>query len=92
MYETFPVELREGDVWIALTNREYKRKDKHLRLLWEGLLRSDEWTIAKAIALLQDGGVSENEIAQVCLRRLGSQAKSDAAQRQMARIRSRMNR
>src|SRR5262249_30450876 len=69
--ETFPVELREGEVWIALTNREYKRKDKHLRLLWEGLLRSDEWTIAKAIALLQDGGVSENEIAQVCLRHLG---------------------
>ena len=69
--ETFPVEVREGEVWIALTNREYKRKDKHLRLLWEGLLRSDEWTIAKAIALLQDGGVSENEIAQVCLRHLG---------------------
>ena len=69
--ETFPVELREGEVWIALTNREYKRKDKHLRLLWEGLLRSDEWTIAKAIALLQDGGVSDNEIAQVCLRHLG---------------------
>src|SRR5689334_4833526 len=69
--ETFPVEVREGEVWIAVPNREYKRKDKHLRLLWEGLLRSDEWTIAKAIALLQDGGVSDNEIAQVCLRHLG---------------------
>jgi len=69
--ETFPVELRNGEVWIGLENREYKRKDKHLRLLWEGLLRSDEWTIAKAIGLLQAGGVPDNEIAQVCLRHLG---------------------
>ena len=69
--ETFPVELRNGEVWIGLENREYKRKDRHLRLLWEGLLRSDEWTIAKAIALLQAGKVPENEIVQVCLRHLG---------------------
>lgn len=69
--ETFPVELRNGEVWIGLEHRAYKRKDKHLRLLWEGLLRSDEWTIAKAIGLLQAGGVPDNEIAQVCLRHLG---------------------
>lgn len=69
--ETFPVELRDGEVWIGLEKREYKRKDKHLRLLWEGLLRSDEWTIAKAIGLLQAGGVPDIEIAQVCLRHLG---------------------
>jgi len=69
--ETFPVELRNGEVWIGVESREYKRKDKHLRLLWEGLLRSDEWTIAKAIALLQAGEVPESEIAQVCLRHLG---------------------
>jgi len=69
--ETFPVELRNGEVWIGLEQRAYKRKDKHLRLLWEGLLRSDEWTIAKAIGLLQAGGVPDNEIAQVCLRHLG---------------------
>ena len=69
--ETFPVELRNGEVWIGLEKREYKRKERHLRLLWEGVLRSDEWTIAKAIALLQSGGVPENEIAQVCLSHLG---------------------
>jgi len=69
--ETFPVELRNGEVWIGLAHREYTRKDKHLRLLWEGLLRSDEWTIAKAIGLLQAGGVPDTEIAQVCLRHLG---------------------
>jgi nitrite reductase/ring-hydroxylating ferredoxin subunit len=69
--ETFPVELRNGEVWIALENRAYTRKDKHLRLLWEGLLRSDEWTIAKGIGLLQAGGVPDREIAQVCLRHLG---------------------
>src|SRR2546422_228582 len=59
--ETFPVELRNGEVWIDLEHREYKRRDKHLRLLREGLLRSDEWTIAKPIVLLQDGGVREND-------------------------------
>ena len=69
--ETFPVEVRNADVWIGLGNTAYTRKDKHLRLLWEGLLRSDEWTIAKAIGLLQAGGVSDTEIAQVCLRHLG---------------------
>ena len=69
--ETFPVELRGGDVWIGLGHQSYTRKDKHLRLLWEGLLRSDEWTIAKAIGLLQAGGVPDNEIARVCLRHLG---------------------
>jgi nitrite reductase/ring-hydroxylating ferredoxin subunit len=69
--ETFPVELRDAEVWIGLGNTAYVRKDKHLRLLWEGLLRSDEWTIAKAIGLLQAGGVPDTEIAQVCLRHLG---------------------
>jgi nitrite reductase/ring-hydroxylating ferredoxin subunit len=69
--ETFPVEMRDADVWIGLGNRAYTRKDKHLRLLREGLLRSDEWTIAKAIGLLQAGGVPDNEIAQVCLLHLG---------------------
>jgi nitrite reductase/ring-hydroxylating ferredoxin subunit len=69
--ETFPVELRNGDVWVGLDKRDYTRKDKHLRLLWEGLLRSDEWTIAKAIGLLQAGGVPDREIAEVCLRHLG---------------------
>ncbi len=69
--ETFPVELRNGDVWIGVVSKAYTRKDKHLRLLWEGLLRSDEWTIAKGIGLLQAGGVPDREIAQVCLRHLG---------------------
>src|SRR5262249_39680109 len=63
--ETFPVEVRNGDVWIRLGNPAYTRKDKHLRLLWEGLLRSDEWTIAKAIGQLQAGGVPDTEIAHV---------------------------
>ena len=69
--ETFPVEVRNGDVWIRLGNPAYSRKDKHLRLLLEGLLRSDEWTIAKAIGQLQAGGVPDAEIAHVCLRHLG---------------------
>ncbi len=66
--ETFPVELRNADVWIGLGNTAYTRKDKHLRLLWEGVLRSDEWTIAKAIALLQAGGVPDTEILRRAVR------------------------
>jgi nitrite reductase/ring-hydroxylating ferredoxin subunit len=69
--ETYPVEVRDGEVWVLLSNDVYERKDQHLRLLWEGLLTSDEWTMAKAIAQLLEGGVSEAEIIEVCVRHLG---------------------
>ena len=62
--ETFPVEIRDGDVWVGLSNGGYTRKEQHLRLLWEGLLTSDEWTMAKAIAQLLEGGVEEAEIIE----------------------------
>ena len=42
--ETFPVLLKDGAVWIAVEDHHYQRKERHLRLLWEGLLRSDVWT------------------------------------------------
>ena len=69
--ETFVVEIREGGVWVELGDGTYKRKDQHLRLLWEGLLSRDSWTISKAIALLLSGGVSENNIVELILRHLG---------------------
>src|SRR5439155_1688287 len=42
--QTFPVDIRQDEIWIALGDAQYKRRDEHLRLLWEGLLSEDRWT------------------------------------------------
>ena len=69
--QTFPVQVRNGEIWLHVGDFEYKRKDEHLRLLWEGLLSEDRWTMSKAIALLLKGGVPEEEIVEIILRHLG---------------------
>src|SRR2546428_1721267 len=69
--QTFPVDIRQDEIWIELGDARYKRRDEHLRLLWEGLLSEDRWTISKAIALLLKGGVAEEEIVKMALRHLG---------------------
>ena len=69
--QTFPVEVRNSEIWLQVGDFVYKRKDEHLRLLWEGLLSGDRWTISKAIALLLKGGVPEEEIVETILRHLG---------------------
>ena len=69
--ETFPVEVREEQIWIQFPDRHYRRRDEHLRLLWQGLLSEDRWTISKAIALLLKGNVPEEEIVEMALRHLG---------------------
>ena len=69
--QTFPVEVRKNEIWIEVGDAQYKRRDEHLRLLWEGLLSEDRWTISKAIALLLKGKVPEEEIVQMILRHLG---------------------
>jgi nitrite reductase/ring-hydroxylating ferredoxin subunit len=69
--QTFPVEVRQGEIWIQPGDAQYKRRDEHLRLLWEGLLSKDRWTISKAIALLLKGSVPEEEIVEMVLRHLG---------------------
>ena len=79
--QTFPVEVRQDEIWIQLGDAEYKRRDEHLRLLWEGLLSEDRWTISKAIALLLKGSVPEEEIVEMVLRHLGRHiASSDDAE------------
>ena len=75
--QIFPVDVRDGDVWINVGDLQYKRRDEHLRLLWEGLLSEDRWTISKAIALLLRGNVPEEEIVQMILRHLGRRIASD---------------
>jgi nitrite reductase/ring-hydroxylating ferredoxin subunit len=78
--QTFPVEVRQEEIWICLDQAPYAQRDEHLRLLWEGLLSEDRWTISKAIALLLKGGVPEEEIVEMALRHLGRHiASSDDA-------------
>ena len=67
----FPVQMRGEEIWIRLGDDEYHRKEQHMRLLWEGLLECDQWTIAKAIALMLRGNVPENEIVAVILQHFG---------------------
>ena len=68
--QTFPVEIREDGIWIQLGDARYQRRDQHLRLLRQGLLSEDRWTISKAIALLLKGGVPEKEIVEIVLQHL----------------------
>ena len=67
----FPVEMRGEEIWIRLGDDAYHRKEQHMRLLWEGLLECDRWTISKAIALMLRGNVPENEIVAVMLKHFG---------------------
>src|SRR5580765_2136323 len=77
--QTFSVDVRQGEIWIELGDARYKRRDEHLRLLWEGLLSEDRWTISKAIALLLKGEVPEDSIVEMILQHLGRRiASSDA--------------
>jgi nitrite reductase/ring-hydroxylating ferredoxin subunit len=69
--QTFPVDVRQDEIWIQLGEARYKRRDEHLRLLRQGLLSEDRWTISKAIALLLKGHVPEEEIVAMVLRHLG---------------------
>jgi len=69
--ETFSVDVRQNEIWIQFRDPQYERRDEHLRLLWEGLLSEDRWTISKAIALLLKGGVPEEEIVEMAIRHLG---------------------
>src|SRR5262252_10845283 len=79
--QVFPVDVRDDDVWINVGDLQYRRRDEHLRLLWEGLLSEDRWTISKAIALLLKGNVPEEEIVKMILRHLGRRiASSEGAE------------
>jgi len=69
--QTFSVDIRQDEIWIQPGDGQYKRRDEHLRLLWQGLLSKERWTISKAIALLLKGGVPEEEIVKMVLRHLG---------------------
>ncbi len=55
--ETFPVEVRNGDVFVNVGEGGSKRSDAHFLLLKEGLYSTDQWTISKAVAIMLARGV-----------------------------------
>ena len=67
---TFPVEVRNGDIYIDVGSGGKKRNDAHFLLLKEGLLSHDSWTLSKAIAIMLAKGVSEDETLEIMVRHM----------------------
>ncbi len=60
--KVFPVDICGDEIWIEPGDLTYRRAAEHKKLLREGLLSEDRWTMSKAIALLLKGGVPEEEV------------------------------
>ena len=69
--DTFPVQVREGSIYIDVSSGGSKRKDAHFLLLKEGLLSEDNWTLSKAIAIMLAKGVSEQDTMRLVVKHLG---------------------
>ena len=69
--DTFPVDVRDGAIYIDVSSGGSKRKDAHFLLLKEGLLSEDNWTLSKAIAIMLAKGVSEQDTLKLVVRHLG---------------------
>ncbi|MCY3810670.1 MAG: Rieske (2Fe-2S) protein [Gammaproteobacteria bacterium] len=67
----FATEIRDDAVWIRFDAEPGDRREARLRLLWEGLLGDDRWTMSKAIAQLLHGGVPEADIVELIMRHVG---------------------
>ena len=67
----FETEIRDNSVWIRVEAERDDRREARLRLLWEGLLGDDRWTMSKAIAQLLHGGVPEADIVELIMRHVG---------------------
>ena len=67
----FETETRDDSVWIRVEAETDDRREARLRLLWEGLLGDDRWTMSKAIAQLLHGGVPEADIVELIMRHVG---------------------
>ena len=74
---TFPVEVRNGDVYIDVASGGKKRDDAHFLLLKEGLLSTDSWTLSKAIAIMLAKGVSEEETLELMVKHMGRHISTD---------------
>ena len=69
--DTFPVDVRDGGIYIDVSSGGSKRKDAHFLLLKEGLLSEDNWTLSKAIAIMLAKGVSEQDTMKLVVKHLG---------------------
>jgi nitrite reductase/ring-hydroxylating ferredoxin subunit len=69
--DTFPVEVRDGAIYLDVRSGSAKRKDAHFLLLKEGLLTADNWTLSKAIAIMLAKGVSEQDMLKLVVRHMG---------------------
>ena len=67
---TFPVEVRNGDIYIDVEKGGKKRDDAHYLLLKEGLFSQDSWTLSKAIAIMLAKGVSEDETLEIMVKHM----------------------
>jgi len=68
---TFPVEVRNDDIYVDVASGGKKRDDAHFLLLKEGLLTMDNWTLSKAIAIMLAKGVSEEETLELMVKHMG---------------------
>ena len=69
--DTFPVDVRDGEIYLDASSGGSKRKDAHFLLLKEGLLSEDNWTLSKAIAIMLAKGVSEQDTLKLVVKHLG---------------------
>ncbi len=75
--DTFPVEVRDGEVYVSVAGGGSKRSDAHFLLLKEGLFSTDPWTLSKAIAIMLAQGVSEDETLRLILHHAGRHIATD---------------
>lgn len=68
---TFPVEVRNDEIYIDIASGGKKRDDAHFLLLQEGLLSGDNWTLSKAVAIMLARGVSEADVLNRLVRHAG---------------------
>ncbi len=68
---TFPVDVRNGSIYIDVGSGGKKRDDAHFLLLKEGMLSADNWTLSKAVAIMLAKGVSEEETLNLLVRHMG---------------------
>ena len=68
---TFPIEVREDEIYIDIAGGGNKRDDAHFLLLQEGLLSGDNWTLSKAVAIMLARGVSEADVLNRLVRHGG---------------------
>ena len=68
---TFPVEVREDEIYLDIAGGGKKRDDAHFLLLQEGLLSGDNWTLSKAVAIMLARGVSEADVLNRLVRHGG---------------------